>query len=112
MRLHGASRLRGVVVSVLDTGPNDRGFKAGRGDGFLRAIKIRSTPSFGWEVKPVVPCRKIRFYGMLKIPCGISDTDRQNSHSFANSSYFPQMSLPVGLPQSSGVRARIYPQSA
>jgi hypothetical protein len=28
-------------------------------DGFLRAIKIRSTPFFGWKVKPVVPCRKI-----------------------------------------------------
>jgi hypothetical protein len=34
-------------------------FKPGRGNGFLRAIKIRSTPSFGWEVKPEVPCRKI-----------------------------------------------------
>jgi hypothetical protein len=47
------------VVSVLATGPKDRGFKPGRGDGFLRAIKIRSTPSFGWEVKPEVSCRKI-----------------------------------------------------
>jgi hypothetical protein len=27
--------------------------------GFLRAIKIRSTPSFEWEVKSEVPCRKI-----------------------------------------------------
>jgi hypothetical protein len=49
----------GVVVSVLATGPKGRGFKPGRGDGFLRAIKICSTPSFGWEVKPEVPCRKI-----------------------------------------------------
>jgi hypothetical protein len=47
------------VVSVLATGPKDRGFKPGRSDGFLRAIKIRSTPSFGWEVKSEVPCRKI-----------------------------------------------------
>jgi hypothetical protein len=47
------------VVSVLATGPKGRGFKPGRGDEFLRAIKIRSTPSFGWEVKPEVPCRKI-----------------------------------------------------
>jgi hypothetical protein len=51
--------LGGVVVSVLSTGPKGRGFKPGRGDGFLRAIKIRSTSSFGWEVKPEVPCRKI-----------------------------------------------------
>jgi hypothetical protein len=27
------------VVSVLATGPKGRGFKPGRGDGFLRAIK-------------------------------------------------------------------------
>jgi hypothetical protein len=53
------SRLGGVVVSVNAIGPEGRGFKPGRGDGFLRAIKIRSTPTFGWEVKPDVPCRKI-----------------------------------------------------
>jgi hypothetical protein len=47
------------VVSVLHTRPKGRGFKPGKGDGFLREIKIRSTPSFGWEVKPEVPCRKI-----------------------------------------------------
>jgi hypothetical protein len=29
------------------------------GDGFLRAIKVRSTPSFGGEVKPLAPCDKI-----------------------------------------------------
>jgi hypothetical protein len=32
------SRLGGVVVRVLATGPKGRGFKRGRGDGFLRAI--------------------------------------------------------------------------
>jgi hypothetical protein len=37
------SRLGGVVVSVLD--PKVAGSKPGQGDGFLRAIKIRSTPS-------------------------------------------------------------------
>jgi hypothetical protein len=47
------SRLGGVVVSVLATGPKGRGFL------LARAIKIRSTPSFGWEVKPEAPCRKI-----------------------------------------------------
>jgi hypothetical protein len=53
------SRLCGVVVSVLDIGTKGRGFEPGQGDGFLRAIKISSTPSFGWEVKPEVRCRKI-----------------------------------------------------
>jgi hypothetical protein len=52
-------RLGGVVVSVLATGPNGRGFNPGRGDGFLKAIKIRSTTSFGWQVKPEVSCRKL-----------------------------------------------------
>jgi hypothetical protein len=40
-----ASRLGGVVVSVLTTGPNGWRFEPGQGHGFLRAIKIRSTPS-------------------------------------------------------------------
>jgi hypothetical protein len=40
-------RLGGVVVSLLAAGPKGRGFKPGRGDGFLRVTKIRSTPSFG-----------------------------------------------------------------
>jgi hypothetical protein len=44
-------RLGGVLVSVAATCPKVRGFKPGQGDGILRAIKIRSTPSFGWEVK-------------------------------------------------------------
>jgi hypothetical protein len=48
------------VVSVLAAAPKGRGFKPGQGDGFLRAIKIRSAPSFGWEVKPEVPCRTRR----------------------------------------------------
>jgi hypothetical protein len=78
------SRLRGVVVSVLATGPKGRGLILGRGDGILRAIKIRSTPSFGWEVKPGNPCRKILRH--VKIRWRIKDT-AQNSHSFVHSSY-------------------------
>jgi hypothetical protein len=38
-------RFGGVVVSMLATGPKGRGFEPGQGDGFLRAIKVRSTPS-------------------------------------------------------------------
>jgi hypothetical protein len=47
------------VVSVLATGPEGSWFEPSQNDGFLRAIKIRSTSSFRWEVKPEVPCRKI-----------------------------------------------------
>jgi hypothetical protein len=57
------SRHGGVVVSVLATGPKVCGFEPGQRDGFLRAIKIRSTPSSrigskaGWS-------HVVRFYGM------------------------------------------------
>jgi hypothetical protein len=44
---------------VLAIRPKVRGFKPGRGDGYLRPINIRSTHSFGGEVKPEVPCCKI-----------------------------------------------------
>jgi hypothetical protein len=42
-----------VMVSVLASGSKVRGFKPGLGNGFLRTIKIRSTPSFEGEVKPL-----------------------------------------------------------
>jgi hypothetical protein len=46
---------------------------------------------------------------MLNVPWGISDTDEQNSLSFVHFSYFPQMPLMVGLPESSGGWIRSYP---
>jgi hypothetical protein len=58
------SRVGCVGVNVLATGPKGYGFKPGRGHEFLRAIQIRSTTSFGWEVKP--EAHVVRFYGMLK----------------------------------------------
>jgi hypothetical protein len=52
--------LGGLVVSVLATGPKVRGFKPGRGRWIwiFKDDKIRSTPFFGGEVKPSVPCRR------------------------------------------------------
>jgi hypothetical protein len=50
------------VVSVLATGPKGRGFKPSRGDVFLQAITIRSTPFFGGKAEPEVPRRKILRY--------------------------------------------------
>jgi hypothetical protein len=52
------SRLGGVIVSVLASGPKVRGLKPRLGDG-LRTMKFRSTPFFGEEVKPEAPCRKV-----------------------------------------------------
>jgi hypothetical protein len=44
------------VVSVLAIGPKIRGLKSGRGDGFLRSVRIRSTTCLGGKVKASVPC--------------------------------------------------------
>jgi hypothetical protein len=50
-------------------------------DGFLKAIKIRSTPFFGEEVKPSAPWR--RFYGMLNNPLKYEwDTSQGKIHHF------------------------------
>jgi hypothetical protein len=50
-------RFDGVVVNVPAAGPKGHGFKPSQVDGFLRAIKVCSTPSFRWEVKLEAPCR-------------------------------------------------------
>jgi hypothetical protein len=49
--------LGGIAVTVLAARPKVRGFKPE--DGFLRATKIRTTTSFGGEVKPSAPCPEI-----------------------------------------------------
>jgi hypothetical protein len=76
------------------------------------AYKISSSYS-----QSSLTCRKILLHGVDNFtsppkPWGISDTDRQNSHSFVHSSYLPQMSVLVVLPESSGGRVRSYPQPA
>jgi hypothetical protein len=55
------------MVSALATEPKVRGFKPGRDNGLLWAIKIRSTPSFGREVKPSAPRHKTLRH--IKEPC-------------------------------------------
>jgi hypothetical protein len=57
------SRLGGVVVNVSATGPKGCVFEPGQGDGFLRAIKIRSTPSSRMGSK-AGRSNVVRFYGM------------------------------------------------
>ena len=51
-------RLRWSRGSVLAFGTQVRGFKPGRSCRMFRGEKILSTPSFGGEVKPSVPCRR------------------------------------------------------
>jgi hypothetical protein len=47
------------VVACLPLDPRIAGSLLDEVDGFLTAIKIRSTTSFGGEVKPSVPYREI-----------------------------------------------------
>ena len=51
-------RLRWSRGSVLAFGPQVRGFKPVRSRRIFQGEKILSTPSFGREVKPFVPCRR------------------------------------------------------
>jgi hypothetical protein len=53
-------RLRRSRGSVLAFGTQVRGFKPGRSRRIFKGEKILSTPSFGGEVKPSVPCRALR----------------------------------------------------
>jgi hypothetical protein len=51
-------RLRWSRGSVLAFSTQVRGFKPGRSRRNFKDVKILSTPSFGGEVKPSVPCRR------------------------------------------------------
>ena len=52
-------RLRWSRGSVLAFSTQVRGFKPGRSRRVFKGEKILSTPSFGGEVKPSVPCRRV-----------------------------------------------------
>jgi hypothetical protein len=69
--------LSGVMASVLVIGPSFEGSNPAEGDGLLMAIKIRSTASFGGEVKPSATCRKILLH--LKNPLRSMNKDKLTS---------------------------------
>jgi hypothetical protein len=50
------------VVSVLATGIKGHKFKLSQGSEFLMTIKIHSTRSFGWKVKPEAPYKIFMIY--------------------------------------------------
>jgi hypothetical protein len=56
-RPFGKTKRRWADNIVLAIGSMVSGFKPGRGDRFLRAIKIRRTPSLEEKVKPSAPTR-------------------------------------------------------
>jgi hypothetical protein len=51
--------LGSIVVTCLPLHPRFAGSNPADDDEFLRELRIRSTTSYGGEVKPSVPCRKI-----------------------------------------------------
>jgi hypothetical protein len=105
-----SSRLGGVKVSVLAIRRKVLWFTPGWGDGFLGAIKNRSTPSFGGEVKSEVPCRKITRHVKYHLQMIMNKILRKAEVivPFAHSSTCYQMTLLVGLWGSSGGRIRSF----
>ena len=53
-----AHNIRLSVAASVVFGTQVRGFKPGRSRRIFQGEKILSTPSFGGEVKPSVPCRR------------------------------------------------------
>jgi hypothetical protein len=110
--IHSLNRLVGVMVSVLVIRPKIRCFKPGLGDGFLRAIKIRSTSSFGGEVKPEAHClkilRQVKYHLQLR-----TKILRKAKFiiPFSRSSCLLPDNSAVGLAQSSGGQIRSFPLS-
>ena len=66
---------------MLAFGTQVRGFKPGRSRRIFRAKKFLGTPSFGGEVKPLVPCRSFRTCKRsLNVTCRLAF--RQNYRTF------------------------------
>jgi len=71
----------GLRVSVLAFSTQVRGFKPDRSRRIFKGEKMLSTPSFGGEVKPSVPCR--RFAACKKsLNVAWKSTFRQNYRTF------------------------------
>jgi len=76
--------LRWSRGSVLAFGTQVRGFAPGRSLRIFRAKKILSTPSFGGEIKPSVPCRSFtackRYVNVTCKPAKLPDISRPQLH--------------------------------
>jgi hypothetical protein len=65
---------------VLAFGTQVRGFKPGQSRRVFRAKKILSTPSFGGEVNPSVPCRALRHVKEPKSDVEVTTFDKILGH--------------------------------
>ena len=82
------SRLRWSRGSVLAFSTQVRGFKPGRSRRTFRAKKILSTPSFGGEVKPSVPCRRFAACKRSLTLCGSRNLNKITGNFLAQSSTY------------------------
>jgi hypothetical protein len=71
------------VVIVLAIGPRFACSNAAEDDGFLMAMKILSTTSFGAEVMPTVPCDEILRH--VKYPCSMKEMAVGKIHGHSSS---------------------------
>jgi hypothetical protein len=83
----------GLAVSVMASGTQVRGFKPGRIRRNFKGGKILSTPFFGREVKPWVPCRRFAACKRsLNVPWKSSFRQNYRSYSPPISSNFRRWS--------------------
>jgi len=77
--IESLERLRWSRSSVLAFSTQVRGFKPGRSLRIFKGEKILSTPSFGGEVKPSVPCK--RFLNGMEVVISAKLPDNILAHS-------------------------------
>jgi hypothetical protein len=80
------------VVIVLAIVPKVHGFKPGRGQWIFKNDKIRSTTSFGGEVKPSLSCRNILLH--LYNP---AEYDRDTWQTKLTDIFLQVSTLPLGV---------------
>jgi hypothetical protein len=98
----------GLVVSMLASGTQDRGFKPSRSRQIFSGAKILSMPSFGREVKQFVPCHRFAARKRTLLDYVEVKSLRPNYSDVSRSKFPP--SLTEGLQSSS--RCAGAPQSA
>jgi hypothetical protein len=82
--------------------PRFTGSYPAKDDMSLRAMKIRSTTSFGIEVKPSVPCRKILQHAKDSYSMKEILVCKMHGHFSPSFSCFPTRCLCSLLPENSG----------
>ena len=122
MRNAKKKRLRWSRVSVLAFSTQVRRFKPGRSRRIFRAKKFFSTPSFGGEVKPSVPCRRfaackrsLNLRGSRNLDKITGQISRSQFHlsllgSLASLRTYKHLAAKVGTSKGGGKQWQNYPQ--